>query len=110
MDMSAVNNPAMKYMQYFMPLMFIFFFNNFASGLTAYLVFSSLFNILQTVITKNVIINKDKVAAELEAHRKKPKKKGGFQERLEKAMQQQQEVQANRQKRSTSANRRKKKK
>ncbi|MEM1327265.1 MAG: membrane protein insertase YidC [Bacteroidota bacterium] len=110
MDMSAVNNPAMKYMQYFMPLMFIFFFNNFASGLTAYLVFSSLFNILQTVVTKNVIINKDKVKAELEAHRKKPKKKGGFQERLEKAMQQQQEVQAARQKRSTSANRKRKKK
>lgn len=108
-DMSAMNNPAMKYMQYFMPLMFIFFFNSFASGLTAYLVFSSLFNILQTVVTKNVIINKDKIQRELEAYRKKPKKKGGFQDRLEKAMKQQQSVQEERQKKKTSNRRRNKK-
>ncbi|MEM9885030.1 MAG: membrane protein insertase YidC [Bacteroidota bacterium] len=109
-DMSAVNNPAMKYMQYFMPIMFIFFFNNFASGLTCYLLFSSIFNILQTVLTKNVIINQDKVKKELEAYKKKPKKKGGFQERLEQAMKQQQAVQEARQKRNSgSAGRRKKK-
>ncbi|MEM9848801.1 MAG: membrane protein insertase YidC [Bacteroidota bacterium] len=113
MDMSAVNNPAMKYMQYFMPIMFIFFFNNFASGLTCYLLFSSIFNILQTVLTKNVIINQDKIKKELEAYRKKPKKKGGFQERLEKAMKQQQQIQEARQKRSSSSSsggRRKRKK
>ncbi|MEM9822513.1 MAG: membrane protein insertase YidC, partial [Bacteroidota bacterium] len=34
MDMSV--NPMMKYMQYFMPIMFLFFFNNFASGLSCY--------------------------------------------------------------------------
>ena len=35
MDYSA--QPAMKYMQYAMPLMFMGFFNSYASGLTAYL-------------------------------------------------------------------------
>ena len=35
MDMSA--NPAMKYIQYIMPITFLFFFNNYASGLTVYL-------------------------------------------------------------------------
>lgn len=96
MDMSA--NPAMKYMQYIMPVMFIFFFNSFASGLTCYLVFSNLFNILQTLITKNYIINHGKIMEELEAYRKKPKKKGGFQERLESALKEQQRMQEERQK------------
>lgn len=96
MDMSA--NPAMKYMQYLMPIFFVGFFNSFASGLTAYLLFSNLLNITQTIVTKNVIIDQDKIKEELEAYRKKPKKKGGFQQRLEKAMKEQQKAQAEREK------------
>lgn len=92
MDMSA--NPAMKYMQYIMPIFFLGFFNSFASGLTCYLFFSNLFNITQTLVTKNYIIDKDKINRELEAYRKKPKKKGGFQERLETALKEQQRIQA----------------
>jgi len=94
MDMSA--NPAMKYVQYAMPLMFLVFFNNYASGLTCYMFFSNLFNIMQTVITKKFIFDDDKIAKELELEKakpKKPKKKGGFQQRLEEAMKQQQEIQ-----------------
>ncbi len=94
MDMSA--NPAMAYMQYFMPVMFLFFFNNFASGLTCYLLFSNIINIAQTAVTKNYIINKDKIEQELSDYKKKPKKKSGFQERLEKAMKEQQKVQTDR--------------
>jgi len=96
MDMSA--NPAMKYMQYLMPLFFLGFFNSFASGLTAYLLFSNLINITQTLITKNLIIDQDKIKEELEAYRKKPKKKkkGGFQQRLEEALKEQQRQQAER--------------
>ncbi len=98
MDMSAMggNGQMMLYMQYFMPIMFLFFFNNFASGLTVYLLFSSLLNIAQTVLTKNVVINQDKIKAKLEEKRKQPKKKGGFQQRLEEAMKQQQKVQQQR--------------
>lgn len=91
-DMSA--NPAMKYMQYLMPVMFLFFFNNYASGLTAYLMFSNLFNITQTVVTKNFVFNEAKIREELELNKNKPKKKGGFQERLEKALKEQQKIQA----------------
>ncbi len=98
MDMSAMggNGQMMMYMQYFMPIMFLFFFNNFASGLTLYLLFSSLLNIAQTVLTKNVVINQDKIKAKLEEKRKQPKKKGGFQQRLEEAMKQQQQIQQQR--------------
>jgi YidC/Oxa1 family membrane protein insertase len=96
MDMSA--NPAMKYMQYMMPLMFLFFFNSMASALTCYMLFSNLTNIAQTVITKNFVINKDKIAKELSNHKAKPKKEGGFRDRLGKAFEEAQNAQAERQK------------
>ena len=92
MDMSA--NPMMKYMQYFMPIMFLGFFNSYASGLTCYLFFSNIFNIAQTIITKNFIIDQDKIKRELDAYKKKPKKKGGFSQRLETAMREAQKQQS----------------
>lgn len=97
MDMSA--NPAMKYVQYFMPLMFLVFFNNYASGLTCYMFFSNLFNIMQTVVTKKFVFDDDKILAELEEKKKNTvnKPKTGFQARLEEAMKQSQEVQKKRQ-------------
>jgi len=88
MDMSA--NPAMKYVQYFMPVTFLFFFNTYASGLTCYMFFSNVFNILQTVITKKFVFKDEKLRAELEKNKSKPKKAGGFGSRLEEAMKQQQ--------------------
>ena len=92
-------NPAMKYMQYAMPVMFLIFFNNYASGLTCYMFFSNLLNVAQTIITKNFIIDKDKIEEELKAYKKKPKKKkGGFQERLQKALEEQQKIAAEAQK------------
>lgn len=88
MDFSM--NPMMKYMQYFMPLMFLFFFNNFAAGLTCYLLFSNLINVGQTIITKNYLISEERIKEGMEAYRKKPKKKQGLQSRLESAMKEQQ--------------------
>lgn len=88
-DMSQ-GNPMMKYMQYIMPITFIFFFNTYASGLTCYLFFSALLNVGQTVFTKTVLINEDKLKAELKANKEKPKKKSGFAQRLQEAMAEQQ--------------------
>ncbi len=93
MDTSAMSNPAMKYMQFLMPVMFMFFFNSFAAGLTLYLCFSNILNIVQTVATKRFFIDNDKIHAELEANRNKPRKAGGIRERLENAMKEQQKVQ-----------------
>lgn len=92
MDMSA--NPAMKYVQYFMPITFLFFFNNYASGLTCYMFFSNTFNIAQTIITKKFVFDDERLLAELQVQKSKPKKKNSFQERLEKAMNEQQKVKA----------------
>jgi YidC/Oxa1 family membrane protein insertase len=99
MDASAMQNDQMKimkYMQYLMPVMFMFFFNSFASGLTLYLCFSNILNIGQTVVTKQFLIDNEKIKAELEANKNKPRKSGGLRERLEQAMREQQRVQEER--------------
>jgi YidC/Oxa1 family membrane protein insertase len=96
MDLSA--NPAMKYVQYIMPVMFLGFFNSYASGLTCYMFFSNLINIGQTVITKNYIFDEVKIRAELMKEKAKPKKKSGFTAKLEEAMKQQQAIQEQRKK------------
>lgn len=94
MDMSA--NPAMKYVQYFMPLIFLVFFNSYAAGLTCYMFFSNLFNIALTIGTKKFVFDDAKIKAELTKQKAKPKKKSGFRSRLEEAMKQQQQIQQQR--------------
>ena len=86
----------MKWMMYLMPLMFLFIFNDYASGLSYYYFISLLFTILQTYIFR-LCIDEKKLLAKLEAKKAKPSKKKGFLARLEaaqreqmKAMQQQQ--------------------
>lgn len=89
-------NPMMKYIQYIMPLTFLFVLNSYAAGLTAYMLFSNTFNIAQTLITKQFVINDDKVRAEVLKNKDKPKKKGrfsGFQEKMSKAVEEQRKLQ-----------------
>jgi YidC/Oxa1 family membrane protein insertase len=91
MDMSNMN-PALKYMQYLMPVMFLVFFNSYASGLTLYLLYSNLLNIAQTVGGKRLLFDEDKILETLNKNKAKPKKEGGFQARLEQAMKEQQKA------------------
>ncbi|MDE6097472.1 MAG: membrane protein insertase YidC [Muribaculaceae bacterium] len=81
--------PGMKWMMYLMPVMFLFFFNDYASGLSYYYFLSLLITIIQTWVARKFIDEK-KVRAELMANAKKPKKKSGFMARLEEAQRQQQ--------------------
>lgn len=91
-EMMGQNAQMMKIMQYAMPVIFFVFFNNFASGLSCYLVFSNLLNIGQNLGIKAFLIDHEKIKLTLEDYRSKPKKKSGFQERLEQAMKEQQRV------------------
>lgn len=85
----------MKYMMYFMPVMFFFMFNSYASGLTYYYFLSSLFTVIQNEIIK-ASINEEKLLAQLhakgKANEKKPKKAGGFMERLERMQKEQEKL------------------
>jgi YidC/Oxa1 family membrane protein insertase len=94
MDLSAggANAKMMMYMQYSFPVIFFFALNSWAAGLTCYMLFSNLFNILQTFLVKNVIINKKKLEAQMESRKNNPKPKSAFQQRYEDALKQQQEM------------------
>jgi YidC/Oxa1 family membrane protein insertase len=78
--------PNMKVIMYLMPLMMLFFFNNYASGLSLYYFVSNLLTILLMLIIKNYIIDDNKIHAKIEENKKKPKKTSGFSARLQKAM------------------------
>ena len=75
-----------------MPVMFLFFFNSYASGLTLYLLYSNLLNIAQTVGAKKFLFNEDRIMEQLNLNKAKPKKEGGFQARIEAAMKEQQRL------------------
>lgn len=84
----------MKWMMYLMPVMFMFMFNSYASGLSYYYFVSTLITIAQTYAIR-ASIDEKKLLASLHANRakneKKPaKKSGGFMERLEKMQYEQQ--------------------
>ena len=89
--------PAMKWMMYLMPLMFLFMFNNYASGLSYYYFVSTLISIIQTYIIR-ARVDEVKLLSQLHAKRltKKPAKKSGFMDRLEKMQREQQKNQKNR--------------
>ena len=87
----------MKWMMYLMPVMFMFMFNNYASGLSYYYFLSTLITIGQTYIIRATVDDK-KLLAQLHAKgsKAKPKNKSGFMERLEKMQREQQKALKNR--------------
>lgn len=81
--------PGMKWMMYLMPVMFLLWFNDYASGLSYYYFLSLLITIVQTWVFRRLIDEK-KVRAQMAENAKKPRKKSGFMARLEEAQRQQQ--------------------
>lgn len=80
--------PGMKWMMYLMPVMFLFFFNDYASGLSYYYFLSLLITIIQTYIFRRCV-SEEKVRAQMLENAKKPRKKSGFMARLEAAQKKQ---------------------
>ncbi|NDP22055.1 MAG: membrane protein insertase YidC [Paludibacter sp.] len=85
----------MKWMMYLMPVMFMFVFNSYASGLSYYYFVSTLITVIQTYAIRATVDEK-KLLAQLHAKRnsnsKKPAKKSGFMDRLEKMQHEQQKA------------------
>jgi len=80
--------PGMQAMMYMMPVMFLVWFNQYASGLSYYYFVATLFTIVQTWAIRKWMVDDNKVLAMLEASKKKPVKKSKFQQRLEDAAKQ----------------------
>lgn len=90
-DTDMTGQPAfMKQLQYFTPVIFTVMFNSYAAGLSLYMLFSNILNIGQTVVTKNYVIDHEKILEELHIYKKNPKKPSAFRQKLNDAMQQQQ--------------------
>ena len=83
--------PGMKWMMYLMPLMFMFFFNDYASGLSLYYFVFLLVTILQMQCFR-WFTNEAKLRAEMKENARKPRKKSGFMARLEEAQKRQEAI------------------
>lgn len=88
-DMSKI----MKVMIYISPIMMLFFFNNYASGLSLYYFISNLITIGIMYVIKNKIVSEDKVKSIIETNKTKEKPKSKFQRKMEQMMEQAQQQQ-----------------
>jgi YidC/Oxa1 family membrane protein insertase len=71
-------------MIYFMPVMLLFFFNSYSSGLSYYYLTANVISMVQQFVIKRYFINESAIRAKIQKNKKKPKKKSNFQQRLEK--------------------------
>ncbi|RKS53554.1 protein translocase subunit yidC [Gillisia mitskevichiae] len=80
--------PNMKFIMYLSPIMMLFFFNNYASGLSLYYFVSNLITIGIMLVIKYAIIDEDKIHAKIQENKKKPKKQGKFAKKMQDIMEQ----------------------
>ncbi|XLS28179.1 membrane protein insertase YidC [Flavobacteriaceae bacterium M23B6Z8] len=80
--------PNMKFIMYLSPLLMLFFFNNYASGLSLYYFVSNLITIFIMLAIKRFIIDEDKIHAKIQENKKKPKKENKFQRKMREMMEQ----------------------
>lgn len=75
----------MKWISYLMPVLFLGFFNNYASGLTYYYFLANMITFGQNVLIRRFFVDEDKLHKQIQENKKKPVviKKSGFQQRLE---------------------------
>lgn len=77
--------PGMKLMMYLMPIMFLFWFNSYASGLSYYYFLANVITFTQMELIRRFMIDDESVLRKLQESKLKPaKKKSSFQEKLEK--------------------------
>jgi YidC/Oxa1 family membrane protein insertase len=86
-------NPVLKYMPYFFPVILLFIFNKLPSGLTWYYTVSNVITLALQFVIQNYIINHDRLIAQIDNNRKKPKKQSKWQERIAQMQEQQKQMQ-----------------
>ena len=72
----------MKWIMYLMPIMFLGFFNSYASGLSYYYFLANMVTFGQQFLFK-ALVNEDEIHAKIQENKKKPVTKSGFQKKLE---------------------------
>jgi YidC/Oxa1 family membrane protein insertase len=84
----------MKIMIYVSPVMMLIFFNNYGSGLSLYNFISNLITIGIMVVIKRYIIDGDKIHAQIQENKLKPKTESKFQKKMREMMEQAEEQKA----------------
>jgi membrane protein insertase, YidC/Oxa1 family len=80
--------PNMKFLIYLSPVMMLFFFNNYASGLSLYYFVSNLLTIFIMLAIKHWILDEKKIHAQIQENKMKPKKESKFQAKMREMMEQ----------------------
>jgi YidC/Oxa1 family membrane protein insertase len=75
-------------MIYVSPIMMLFFFNNYASGLSLYYFVSNSITIGIMLVIKNYIVKEDKIHAQIQVNKTKEKKESKFQKKMRELMEQ----------------------
>jgi YidC/Oxa1 family membrane protein insertase len=91
-QMSGPQMAQMKWMMYLMPIMFLGFFNNYASGLSYYYFLANMVTFGQQFVMRKYFIDEAAILTQIENNKKKPAKKSKFQKRLEDMAKKQQEA------------------
>ncbi|MEH6659089.1 membrane protein insertase YidC [Leeuwenhoekiella marinoflava] len=87
--------PNMKFLMYLSPIMMLFFFNNYASGLSLYYFISNLITIGIMLVIKNFILDEDRIHAKIATAKAKPKKQNRFSKKFSEMMEQAEKQQKN---------------
>ena len=82
--------PNMKVIMYMFPIMMIFFFNEYSSGLSYYYLCGNLMNMGIMWGIKKYMVDEEKIRLKIESNKKKPRKKSKFQQKMEEIARQQQ--------------------
>ena len=90
MTPSGPGMPNMKVIMYMFPIMMLFFFNTYSSGLSYYYLCGNVMNMGIMWGIKKYMVDEEKIRAQIEQNKKKPKKKSRFQQRMEDIAKQQQ--------------------
>jgi YidC/Oxa1 family membrane protein insertase len=78
----------MKMMIYISPVMMLLFFNSYGSGLSLYNFISNLITIGIMLVIKKYFINSEKIHAQIQENKTKPKSEGKFQKKMREMMEQ----------------------
>ncbi|MBN8702664.1 MAG: membrane protein insertase YidC [Bacteroidetes bacterium] len=90
-QLMATNNdmPGMKFMMYFMPIMFLGIFNNYSAGLSYYYFLANMITFSQTFIMRR-FVDEDALHKKIQENKKKPVKVSRWQQRLQDMQKEQQ--------------------
>jgi len=87
--------PGMKYMIYIMPIMFLPFLNKFSAGLSYYYTLANIISFLQMFVIRRFVDEK-KLHAQIEEYKRRPAKApSGFQQKLQKRLEEAQRQRSN---------------